>query len=860
MSERLPSSAIPQADRVERVLEYAVLLHHQHHALRELLYRGRDALYYRSGARILGLVDADGEPSMRTTDFAEHGEEPLELLRECFVRSAVGQAWARWAKTSLWSVDPDTAEAFLEDMAELAPATAQRRAKTLRTWLEELAPELSGPSAVSGFDTSNFATILELWEARLSHLDARDSQIVLRRSGALREVETLEALGETFELTRERVRQLEKRGLERLRGDDRWMQPILAGLERQRGESSYLFVGELESDPFLRPLTDRPEFATYLARRVLGDEWHAYAWDEGELLLTRPRAREPEAAWTKLAKTVRKHSWPAPYATFLELVSAVLAEDEADLRPLLIERAHANLLLDDDQHPSEVLQFGQSRANRILAHVATLDGPVSVNELKRLFGRGALPDALIMVRRGQVALPRHFPDFERWERRLAPLVRERIEQEGPERQWMAHDLLELVSEDSRLPEWITPWLLTSMLRRSPLLTYLGRQRFALPDSGPQTRVQLVPAAVEILEQAGGPLSDQELRARLSERVQLLDQSFMILRTTIPLFPTGAGTVGLVERDLPGGLAALQSAGEQLETVLRGRGRGLTFHQARAELATLGPPYDHWSEAIVPVVARARPTLTANRVGVGLDAWDEVRVPSNAEILRELLDEGEGVARFDDFVARILATRGREPTRATVAGVANFVGARMRGDHVVVAELAADFEAPAETREPEPEPKPSAAARSGPTPPALALGSPEAAPLPAHFPGARDLRLPRVARALYAKLAQESPGDWEAVLRRGKAHAARFEDATAQDEFLPVREARELIARLPQLVERACSSEDLLAHRLAWIAARYFEIADDGELDFSIGGLDDDVAVFNAIARHLGHEDLAFEPT
>ena len=49
-----------------------------------------------------------------------------------------------------------------------------------------------------------------------AHLDERDAQVLLRRSGAVREVETLEAIGETFELSRERVRQIEKRGLDRL--------------------------------------------------------------------------------------------------------------------------------------------------------------------------------------------------------------------------------------------------------------------------------------------------------------------------------------------------------------------------------------------------------------------------------------------------------------------------------------------------------------------------------------------------------------------------------------------------------------------------------------------------------------------
>lgn len=153
MSERLSSSSVPQTDRIERVLEYAVLSHHQHHALRELLYRGRDALYYRSAARILGLMDASGQPTERAVAFSESGEELLELLRQCLEESAVCRAWAQWAAApSLWTVDAETAPAFLSEAAKLSPATIQRRAKTLQAWFNELRPEDFGVSALPNLE------------------------------------------------------------------------------------------------------------------------------------------------------------------------------------------------------------------------------------------------------------------------------------------------------------------------------------------------------------------------------------------------------------------------------------------------------------------------------------------------------------------------------------------------------------------------------------------------------------------------------------------------------------------------------------------------------------------------------------
>lgn len=131
--------------------------------------------------------------------------------------------------------------------------------------------------------------------------------------------------------------------------------------------------------------------------------------------------------------------------------------------------------------------------------------------------------------------------------------------------------------------------------------------------------------------------------------------------------------------------------------------------------------------------------------------------------------------------------------------------------------------------------------------------------PPPLPTARDLGLPRSARSLYDRLHAEPIGDWATLLAECRAHVADFEAALATNEFLPIAEARALAEALPRLVERArAHPKPALAERLAWIAARYFVIKDDGAHDFVIVGLDDDVAVYNAVVRHLGVDDLALD--
>jgi hypothetical protein len=127
-----------------------------------------------------------------------------------------------------------------------------------------------------------------------------------------------------------------------------------------------------------------------------------------------------------------------------------------------------------------------------------------------------------------------------------------------------------------------------------------------------------------------------------------------------------------------------------------------------------------------------------------------------------------------------------------------------------------------------------------------------------IPQASELGIPRAGRSLFTRLSHEPVGDWDALLDRCNHHAAEFEARLANNEFLPVDEARKLLAVLQTLVAQVRANGSPVARRLVWILGRYFEIANDGDPDFALGGLDDDVQVFNAVTRYLGLAELAIE--
>lgn len=133
-----------------------------------------------------------------------------------------------------------------------------------------------------------------------------------------------------------------------------------------------------------------------------------------------------------------------------------------------------------------------------------------------------------------------------------------------------------------------------------------------------------------------------------------------------------------------------------------------------------------------------------------------------------------------------------------------------------------------------------------------MGTDDVGQLPETLPG-----VPEEARELFAVLVSERPLTRASLERevlgyiqlvRGERRAGRGVDARLADAL-----AEASLALLEHLDDEGCSDEH---RRLIQAAVRYFVLEEDADGDFSSpSGFDDDAAVMNAVARHLGREDL-----
>lgn len=349
--------------------------------------------------------------------------------------------------------------------------------------------------------------------------------------------------------------------------------------------------------------------------------------------------------------------------------------------PLLPNRKLLYIKQDGEPGAEEarVVAFGATNEEATLGILRASPCPVRVDDLVERIGRRRIPEEALYFEQGVVRLEAHFPDFRAWVSRLAPPTVEVMQREPPDREWAAQELFLELREAMAVPAWLNAWSLASILRRSGQARYLGLNRFSVlerPDD--KERVRWCEAMARVLRERGAPTARGELVAELQKKATTFMTTVTVYLARPPFVSCGAGRVGLLERDLPGGAAAMAEALDHLFGVLERSGRGLGPSMVKAEVARLSESHSAWPVEMCLSVARSDPRFRQSKRGVvGLSRWEGVRVPARAEIVEQCLREAGGRVSVEAVQQRIQFYYGAATDRREVGRMANELGAVMR---------------------------------------------------------------------------------------------------------------------------------------------------------------------------------------
>ncbi len=523
------------------------------------------------------------------------------------------------------------------------------------------------------------------WRAVLDQLDPVDRTIAVRRSGLDGPKETGEAIAKTLGHPHSYAFQRESKAIDRLSRQTTWVEGIHARAGAALGEGGAIALDVLAGDPWWAAAVARPEALAYLCEKILRGAFHVVRVEE-RAYLARATQEAIDEAWESVRRTVEAASFPRLLAGLEARAMREAGPLGGALSAVLWERARGLLVVhgDGSDRPRAV----GLRARREEAAIALLRASAEPMRLRDLVARvgplSPVPAEILHIGPDLVGVPKHFPRFSEWKRRLVPIAIGVMGRRAPGRRWSHLDLFEAVRGEAELPEWLDAWHLGALLRHSGRLREAGFGFLALPDGPAEAKKppSLHDDVLAIVREHGAPIPVGVLRVQLAERTSFPPAMLSIHLGQPPFVWCDADHIGLVDRDLPGGEKARAQAVEHVVATLERRGRGLAVGELHADIAPLSRVHARWTRQMCLTALKGDLRFRFSTAGgVGLVVWESPRVPSRGDLLRQCLDAGGGRAKVSAIARKIAAHYGETPSDERVGAMAYNLDALKHGDWI-----------------------------------------------------------------------------------------------------------------------------------------------------------------------------------
>lgn len=524
-------------------------------------------------------------------------------------------------------------------------------------------------------------------ENTLAQLKDRDRRVIECRTGYQGEVMTLEEVGKLLNVTRERVRQIQKKYVNQIIERESWDDCIaikVGQLLVGRESPLYLETLELEDTWFSGFMGNYTNLAAII--ELFSETNIRIIKVNGSNIVTRIRQDEWDNGVTNFRRSLKDKAEEGKWTrrdinlTFKAFLTDVGAEE---LLPLMWETFSDTLQFNGESEEDKLIGFGKSADAAVAAVLTQAEKPLhysqiaerateilgrEVNERRahqavqfqnaKLFGRGIYGLA-------------HFnPISERMCKNIR-LVVTKVIYDGPlMKQWHCGEIMtQLRNNFPGLPIELDHYILNMILEDEDKLSYLNRMVWARSDSGQSKddRVDMADAFTKILEENGGPLKGNEIKARLQEVRGVTDS--LQIQPTEKMILLGRDYWGLIDRDVKGSAESNRARLDVLYNYLRQAQKGIHYTEVEELLKTEnilddGPnPY-----TLLNLAQRDERFYLARAMFLGLAEWGEdVRRLNFTQAVRKIVQEMSKPMTIVEINAKVESLTGLE-LDGTVTGL------------------------------------------------------------------------------------------------------------------------------------------------------------------------------------------------
>jgi RNA polymerase sigma factor (sigma-70 family) len=534
------------------------------------------------------------------------------------------------------------------DLIESIPSSEAHASEN--TPRDETAGEVYQTNLVSSL------SLKEHFKKALSELTDIQRQVIECRTGYAGTVMTLEEVGKLVGVTRERIRQIQKKYVAKIISTEFWDDYIalkIGQLLIDRSEPLYLEMLEVE-DPWFEGFMGNYQHLAAIIELFSENEIRVIKIDGATVV-----SRIKYDVWAEcvsyfrksLKDKVKEKVWTRH--DIESVFKAVLSEKGSpELVPLMWGQFKGVLQFEDESDEAKLLSFGLSAESAVQTVLLQAECPLHYSEVAmratELLGKtidelraqnALMNQGAMLYGRGIYGLEKFNPISPRMCNNIR-LVVNNIMYDGPlMKQWHASEILSILqAKFSALPEELDIYILSIILRKSDRLVYLNRMVWGRSDSKQSVndRVDMADAFTQILEKFGGPLKGTEIKERLAD-IRGVPKTLQ-LQSTERMIQVGPDFWGLVERDVGGTDAENTKKLDTLYYILNERQKGIHVSEVENFVEVSDESEDLPSAYALLNLAQRDDRLHLGRsMYLGLTEWDgDTRRLNTSQAVRELL--------------------------------------------------------------------------------------------------------------------------------------------------------------------------------------------------------------------------------
>lgn len=538
-----------------------------------------------------------------------------------------------------------------------------------------------------------------LYEQAVNWLDTlpdRNCMIMKARYGFNAPPLTLQVVGTKFEITRERVRQIEAKMIRKVRQDYGFPEEMVSRLRiLLRGRVAPLLVDAIwMEDAWFSGFAERPHFLQSIIEHLSNREFRV-ASNKGLRFISRLSQddwKELVNSAKNIAKIAHQQRWVRK--DFDIAIEGLTAQKQADeLTSFLKDSISSKLHFARTKDGCEVVVgYGYGVEHMVSVILNESEQPLHYSEIhrrvirkyrnrvdiRRVHGAVQRIDA-ILFSLGTYGLEKHVQLSEHELEILRSTSEDAILASEQVRQWHSTELVDVVIETHPEMEGrIDQYMVNYALRNSNALVYLGRNVWGLSKSrhlSSKARIEVNEAFIAILRDAGQPLHADELMKRLiqSRGVSGVCQ----IHANDRIVPIKRATWGLMGRDVVLGKGGLTEVMDRLYVLVKEIGHGIDRDAMRRIIEDSNEDWGYGvNEYVLFTLVGFDPRFAIhNGQAIFLQEWSNPRYKTIRELVRQVVENIVLPAHIDNIVSEVQRITSRTITRDHVYGYLRDLGLR-----------------------------------------------------------------------------------------------------------------------------------------------------------------------------------------